>query len=147
MTTYAVLHLFGLLFEWFIYLVFLVLHRHVPSRLGGSCSFQPSSPDKYNFSTTKRTRNCRVWVNKINNNILLLNKRKKQKKTIQVKVRSEKIFLYLGGASTKIFVSRTKLLYNTFLPTSQHKISVCGGKWECSSSTVDTVRFPSDYEI
>ena len=36
--------------------------------------------NKYNTSTTKkRTLNCRVWVNKINNNILLLNKRKKQK--------------------------------------------------------------------
>ena len=37
--------------------------------------------DKYNNSTTnKRTLNCRVWVNKIDNNILLLNKRKKQRK-------------------------------------------------------------------
>ena len=36
--------------------------------------------DKYNTSTTKKTLNCRVWVNKINNNILLLNKRKKQRK-------------------------------------------------------------------
>ena len=34
--------------------------------------------NKYNTSTTERTLNCRVWVNKINNNILLLNKRKKQ---------------------------------------------------------------------
>ena len=36
--------------------------------------------DNYNSSTTKRIMNCRVWVNKINNNILLLNKRKKQRK-------------------------------------------------------------------
>ena len=37
--------------------------------------------DKYNPSATKeRTLNCRVWVNKINNYILLLNKRKKQRK-------------------------------------------------------------------
>ena len=36
--------------------------------------------DKYNASaTTKRTLNCCVWVNKINNN--LLNKRKKQRKS------------------------------------------------------------------
>ena len=35
--------------------------------------------DKYNTSTTKkRTLNCCVWVNKIYNNILLLNKRKKK---------------------------------------------------------------------
>ena len=38
--------------------------------------------DKYNASTTKKkkTLNCHVWVNEINNNILLLNKRKKQRK-------------------------------------------------------------------
>ena len=38
--------------------------------------------DKYNTSTKKKkkkgTLNCCVWVNKINNNILLLNKRKKK---------------------------------------------------------------------
>ena len=48
----------------------------------------------------KRTLNlnCRVWVNKINNNILLLNKRKKQPPpTIQVKARSEKVFLLNSG--------------------------------------------------
>ena len=74
--------------------------------------------NKYNTSTTKkRTLNCRVWVNKINNNILLLNKRNKQKKTIQVKVRSEKVFL---------LISR---------------------RWKYSSSAVDTVRFPSDFGI
>ena len=32
--------------------------------------------DKYNNSITKKTLNCRVWIN---NNIILLNKRKKQK--------------------------------------------------------------------
>ncbi len=37
--------------------------------------------DKYNSSATKeRTLNCRFGVNKINNYILLLNKRKKQRK-------------------------------------------------------------------
>ena len=36
---------------------------------------------KYNTSTTKKgTLNCRVWVNNINNNIPLLNKRRKQRK-------------------------------------------------------------------
>ena len=40
--------------------------------------------DNYNTSTTKkRTLNCRTWVNKINNNIILLNKRKKQRKNKQ----------------------------------------------------------------
>ena len=69
--------------------------------------------NKYNISTTKRTLNCHVWVNKINNNILLLIKRQKtKKKSIQVKVRSEKVFLYLGGASTKISVSRMRFLFN-----------------------------------
>ena len=73
--------------------------------------------DKYNTSTTKkRTMNCRVWVNKINNNILLLNKRKKQrnkeKKTIQVKLRGEKVFVYLGRASIKIFISRMRSPFN-----------------------------------
>ena len=53
--------------------------------------------EKQFFTIKKWTLNCRVWVNKINNNILLLNKRKKQRqKTIPAKVRSEKVFLYLG---------------------------------------------------
>ena len=54
--------------------------------------------DKYNTYTKKKdTRHCRVWVNKINNNILLLNKRKKQRNIIQVKVRSEKVFHLNSG--------------------------------------------------
>ena len=81
--------------------------------------FKYKAFDKYNTSTKKkkRTLDCRVWVNKINNNIRLLNKRKKQIKTIQVKVRNEKVFLLNGG------------------------------RWEYSSSVVDTVRFPSDFGI
>ena len=35
--------------------------------------------DKYNTSQQKRTLNCRVSINKINNSILLLNKRKKHR--------------------------------------------------------------------
>ena len=35
--------------------------------------------DKYNSSTIKWTLNCRVRVNTINNNIILLNKRKKER--------------------------------------------------------------------
>ena len=64
--------------------------------------------DNYNSSTTKRIMNCRVWVNKINNNILLLNKRKKQRKNKSGKSQEREIFQYLGGAATKISVSRTK---------------------------------------
>ena len=58
----------------------------------------------------KRTLNCRICVNKINNNILSLNKRKKtkKKKTIQINVRRENFFLYHGRASTKIYVSRMR---------------------------------------
>ena len=67
------------------------------------------------FHDKKRTLNCRVWVNKINNNILLLNKKKETEKTIQVKVKSEKVFLCLGRASTKISVSRTRSLFNICL--------------------------------
>ena len=74
--------------------------------------------DKKNTSktTTKtKTLNCRVWFNKINKNIFLLNKRKKQrKKTIEVKVRSEKVFLYLGRASIEIFISRTRSPFNIY---------------------------------
>ena len=69
------------------------------------------------FYNKKRTLNCRVWVNKINNNILLLNKIKKQKKTILVKARSDKVFLLNSRG------------------------------WEYSSSVVDTVHFPSDFGI
>ena len=73
--------------------------------------------DKYYTSTTtKMTLNCRFWVKKINNNILLLNKRKKQK-TIQIKARSEKVFLLNGR------------------------------RWEYISLAVDTARFPSDFGI
>ena len=74
--------------------------------------------DKYNTSTTKkRTLNCHVWVNKINNNILWLNKRKKQRKAIQVKARSKKVFLLNGG------------------------------RRKYSLSAVDMVHFPSDFGI
>ena len=67
------------------------------------------------FHNKNRTLNCRVWVNKINNNILSLNNRRtqsKKKNTIQVKVRSEKVFLYLERASTKIPESRTRYPFN-----------------------------------
>ena len=75
------------------------------------------------FYNKIRTLNCRVWVNRINNNILLLHKRKKQKsKTVQVKVRSEKVFLYPGGASTRISVSRTKPLIRYLLMAEDEKV-------------------------
>ena len=40
---------------------------------------------QYFHNRKKRTLNCDVWVNKINNNILLLNKRKKQNKKQKTK--------------------------------------------------------------
>ena len=54
------------------------------------------------FHNKKMTLNCRVCLNKINDN------KRNREKTIQIKVRSEKVFLYLGGDSTKIFVTRTR---------------------------------------
>ena len=82
-----------------------------------ACPLKYEIFDKYNDSAKKTKKNNRVWVNKINNTSLLLNKRKKQRKrkkkqTIRVKVRSEKVFLYLGRASIKIFVYRTRSPFN-----------------------------------
>ena len=62
------------------------------------------------------TLNCRVLVDKINSNIILLNKRnkkeKRRKKNNSGKNRSEKVFLYLGG---EISVSRTRSPFNVWL--------------------------------
>ena len=77
----------------------------------------------------------RVWVNRINNNIFYCTKKETKKKKFRYKSGARKFFLYLGGASTKISVSWT------------HKISANGGRWEGSSTTEDTVRFPADYGI
>ena len=63
----------------------------------------------------ERTLNSCVWVNKINNNkrLIIKERNKEKNNSIQVKVRSEKDFLYLRRASIKIFVSRTRSPFNT----------------------------------
>ena len=72
--------------------------------------------DKYNTSTTKKGH----WTAMFGLTRLItiffywIKERNKEKKTIPVKVRSEKVFLYLGRASVKIFVSRTRSPFDIY---------------------------------
>ena len=66
--------------------------------------------DKCNFSTTKRGLWTAVFgLTRLITIFFYWIKERNKEKTIQVKVWNKKVFLYIGKASIKIFVSRTKV--------------------------------------